>query len=198
LNSAVFPVHEDYGGVDAEDVAMRVNPIDTTGLVFIYLVSGYDPEACRYSRAYDSTSFRTIRSELPTYARDIVDTSYELSMVNYFKIQSSGKHIIRGTVLPPGDTAYGCWDKPTSYNMPSDIDTVFFQADCDINFGDYDLTSRDSIGVPDGKVDCIGLIVMNQYGTGGSVPAWLPGNYVYKTNDINSSVTSWLTCRRLI
>ena len=99
LSPYSLPSVEDSCGTNDEDIILRVQPIDTTGLVLIFFVSGTDPVKCRYDGRYDSTTFRTIRSVLPTYARDLVDTAVDLSMVNYFRSQSREQHFIKGIVL---------------------------------------------------------------------------------------------------
>jgi hypothetical protein len=103
-------------------------PADTIGLVLIFYVDGTTTQNCKY----DSVDFRAVRRLLPTYARDLVDTTLPWSMVNYYKSVSSDKHIIKGIILPLSDSAYMCNDLPdTIYDLPRDIVTVLAQADQD-------------------------------------------------------------------
>lgn len=148
------------------------------GLVLIFFVDGNTSQNCRF----DSVDFRQARRVLPTYARDLADTSLPYSMVNYYKNISSGKFDIKATVLPPGDSGYMCNVAGSIFYLPSDIITVVAQADQDVDFGQYDLTGPN--GIPDGYVDMVGFIRLNATGTGGNAFPPISGA-PYTTGDTN-------------
>jgi hypothetical protein len=116
-------VYENLGDSDFLTDEICTNPKDTVGMVAMFLVDGVNPCGCRYA---DSCSFRYIRKEMPTWAWDLFDTTNTLSMTNYYKSTSREKQLIRGISLPPGDSAYQCYDIPVPdqgrrYKAPSDL-----------------------------------------------------------------------------
>jgi M6 family metalloprotease-like protein len=151
---------------------------DTVGLVLIFYVDGCTSQNCRY----DSVDFRQVRRVLPTYGRDLADTTLPYSMVNYYKNISSGKHNIKGIVLPLGDSAYECDSIGLGSGLPKDIIRIINQADQDIDFGMFDLTGEN--GQPDGFVDMVGFICLNRFGTGGNSVPHMEGNPC-RTTDLN-------------
>jgi hypothetical protein len=117
---------ENLGDRDSINEDICINPIDTLGAVTMLLVDGYNPCACRY---INGCTFREFRREMPTWAWDLYDSTNTLSMTNFYKSTSAGKHILRGVVLPPGDSAYLCYDIPVpdsggGYKAPSDLQLI--------------------------------------------------------------------------
>jgi hypothetical protein len=85
---------------DTSEVELTVKPVDTVGVVVVFFVDGYDIDSCRYDSSVDSLDFRKTRSVMPEGAHALMDSNYSLSMINYFKDTSNGKHIIKGAGAP--------------------------------------------------------------------------------------------------
>lgn len=147
------------------------------GLVLIFFVDGNTSQNCRF----DSIDFRQVRRVLPTYARDLADTSLPYSMVSYYKNISNGKLNLKIAILPLGDSGYMCDSSGGMYGLPNDIRTVITQADEDVDFGKYDLTGPN--GIPDGYVDMVGFVRLNTATCGNAFPNIFGGQYT--TGDTN-------------
>lgn len=99
------------------------------------------------------------QEQLPQWINDIFNPQVPNSLTHYYNVQSGGKHIITGDVLPRW--YYTDYNFTPNSRKEKFIECILEQVDADVDFSKYDNWTGHRENEPDGKVDIIFINIAN-------------------------------------